>query len=144
MHDLPSGTGPRLSEAEGVTASVRDIISNTDANEPRARVVFRAELTRLVLSSSTSRRFPGEAVCSNVARESCVIGDRERRPGTRVLQLQKLSTMITTSKAAPHRMPPLDPDPTAEEDQPKKERLEGEDGAEAAKKPHVEKASGLG
>ena len=88
-----------------MTASVRDIISRTDAKEPRARVILE-ELTRLVLSSSTSRRLPGLALCSNVASEFAVMGDREARPGGRVRQLQKLSTTATTKTAAPQRMPP--------------------------------------
>lgn len=103
---LPSGTGPLISDGDGVTASVRDIISKTDANEPRARVIL-AVLTRLVFSSSaTSRCLIGWALCSNVLSESCVIGDRDERPGSLVRQLQKLSTTRTTRKAAPTRMPP--------------------------------------
>ena len=102
---LPSGTGPLFSEGDGVTASVRDIISSTEAKEPLARV-FLAELTRLVLSSSRSRGLAGLVLLSNVARESCVIGDSEERPGSFVLQLQNPSTTATTNTAAPHRMPP--------------------------------------
>lgn len=84
---VPSGTGPLVSDGVGVTAS-RDIISNTDANEPRTRAVFLAELTRLVVSSSNSRVMPGLAFCSNVRNESWVIEVSEARVGRRVLQLQ--------------------------------------------------------
>ncbi len=102
---LPSGTGPLFSDGDGVTARVRDIISNTDANEPRAREIL-AELTRLVLSSSRSRGLAGFALFSKVARESCVMGDSEERPGIFVRQLQKLSTTMTTNSAAAQSTPP--------------------------------------
>ena len=88
-----------------MTASVRDIISSTEAKEPRARVILE-ELTRLVVSSSTLRCLPGWAPCSNVVSELTVIGDNDERPGRRVRQLQKLSTAMTTKTAAPMRMPP--------------------------------------
>lgn len=84
---LPSGTGPLVSDGVGVTAS-KDIISNTDANEPRTRAVFLAELTRLVVSSSNSGIMPGLAFCSKVRNESWVIGVSEECVGRRVLQLQ--------------------------------------------------------
>lgn len=68
-----------------MTAKVRDIISRTDAMDPRARAP-RAELTRLVLSSSTFGRLVGLAVLAKVSKESCEIGLRDLRPGSLVFQ----------------------------------------------------------
>lgn len=103
--DSPSGTGPRNCDGEGMTARVSDIISRMLANEPRMRVL-RAELTRLVLSSSTSRGVFGRAAFANVCSESCVTALRERLPGNRVRHAQKPSTTRMTSAAVPQRMPP--------------------------------------
>lgn len=63
----PNGTAPLVSDGDGTTASVNDIISNIDAKEPRI-LVFRAELTRLRLSSSMFRSLPGFAVLLKVSK----------------------------------------------------------------------------
>jgi hypothetical protein len=105
QNNLPSGTGPLVWEEEGMTASVRDIISRIDAKDPRIRV-FRPELTRLVLSSSTSRGAVGRAAFANVSNESCVTTLRERLPGSRVRHEQYISTTSATSRAVPHSIPP--------------------------------------
>ena len=84
---VPSGTGPRAWEGEGITASVSDIISRIDANDPRGGL--RAELTRLVLSSSiTSRGTPGFDARANVASDSRATGPSDRVPGRRARHVQ--------------------------------------------------------
>ena len=69
-----------------MTARVSDIISSTEAKEPRARV-FLPELTKLVFSSSASG-VEGLADRANASRESMVILLRERLPGRRVFKVQ--------------------------------------------------------
>jgi hypothetical protein len=64
--DVRSGTGPICWYREGTTASVVDIISSTEANEPLVRA--RPELTRLVLSSSSTAGLLGRAAFRNDSR----------------------------------------------------------------------------
>ena len=48
--DVRSGTGPRVRVVDGMTASVTDIISRTDAMDPRVRAA-RPEIAKLEPSS---------------------------------------------------------------------------------------------
>jgi hypothetical protein len=100
-----SGTGPLIWEGEGITANVIDIISKTLAIEPRERVLFLSELTRLMLSSSTFLRLAGLAAALNASNEFRVIGFRDRSPGRRVLKLQNDSTKSATATDVPSNAP---------------------------------------
>jgi hypothetical protein len=60
--DARSGAGPCCWYREGTTASVVDIISSTDANDPLVVRATRPELTMLVLSSSNTAGLLGCAV----------------------------------------------------------------------------------
>jgi hypothetical protein len=62
-----SGTGPCCWYREGTTASVVDIISSTEANDPLVRAA-RPELTTLVLSSSSTVGLLGCAAFRNDSR----------------------------------------------------------------------------
>jgi hypothetical protein len=103
--DLRSGTGDRDGEEDGITASVRLIISNTDAIDPLGRVPPGALLTMLVPSSSPFRR-SAATVFLKLARESRVMGLSDRDPGCRVRHLQYDSTNTITKSPTPISTPP--------------------------------------
>jgi hypothetical protein len=65
--DVHSGTGPCCWYREGTTASVVDIISSTEANNPLVRAA-RPELMILVLSSCSTAELLGCAAFRNDSR----------------------------------------------------------------------------
>jgi hypothetical protein len=80
FEDSLRGTGPRCGDGEGMTASVTDIISSTEAIEPRGRGGGLPELTEL--SVSPFRKLGCFAVVVKVCNEFWVMALSEFFPGS--------------------------------------------------------------
>jgi hypothetical protein len=106
--DLRNGTAPRAGDRDGITASVTDIISSTDAIDPRLRAPLAIVLTRLVVSSPRRRLVPvlSEAAAVNASKESRVIALSDPRPGSLVFRRVYTSTNTITNTPVPIRVPP--------------------------------------